>query len=363
MSEILLLAAPFILSMVITVILTPCWITVCRKWHLFDKPDNRKHHIITTPSMGGLAIFAGIFISFLMFAGQYEFFKLKFILGAAVLLFFTGFFDDLLNINPQKKLVIQIIAGIIIISGGTRITSLYGILGIYEIPLVLQYLVTLLVIVFFTNAFNFIDGIDSLAAMLGVICSAIFGYMFFKYGQADFALLCFCLTGALFGFLFYNFHPAKIFMGDTGSLVIGFLLISFAINLLGINYDGKEHAQWISPSFIIAVLFIPIYDILRVSVIRILNGTSPLSPDRNHIHHMILKQGFGHTGATLILAAFNIFFICIEFILNALNVNGFILLSICLAMLMINSIVMLQIAGIRNKLLGEPKKKLEITKM
>lgn len=359
MSEIIILCAPFVLAITITVVLIPAWIKVCRQWKLFDKPDVRKHHAGTTPTMGGLAIFAGVFISFFIFSGDYEFDKLKFILGASILLFFTGFFDDLMNIPPYKKLVMQIIASLIIIAGGTRLTNMYGILGIYEIPVWLQVPVTLFIVLLFVNAFNFIDGIDGLAATLGIIISAIFGFLFFKHGQVDFALLCFCLTGALTGFLFFNFHPAKIFMGDTGSLVIGLLLISFAINLLGMNHLSEGEVVVISPSFIFAVLFIPIYDITRVSVIRMLNGDSPFKPDRNHIHHMILRQGFGHRGASFILAAFNLLMILLQYFLSSINVNGFIILSICAAVLTVNAFVMIQIAGLRNKYFSSPKKSFE----
>jgi UDP-GlcNAc:undecaprenyl-phosphate/decaprenyl-phosphate GlcNAc-1-phosphate transferase len=356
MGEIVKLAAPFILAIVITAVITPLWIAVCKKYHLFDKPDERKLHLCSTPSMGGFSIVAAIFITFFIFSAGYDFFRLKFILGASLLLFVTGIFDDLLNMRPHKKFIMQIIAGIIAIAGGTRLTNLYGLMGIYDIPLWFQYPMTVLVIVLFTNAFNFIDGIDGLAGSIGIISTVIFGYLFFKYGELDFGLLCICLTGALIGFLFYNFHPAKVFMGDTGSLVIGFLLISFAINLLNLNFVSPGDVLAISPSFVFAVLFIPVYDIARVSLIRILNRESIFKADRNHIHHMLLRHGFGHGWASLMLAVFNVFIIVLEYVLSSLNVNSFLLLSICIAMLLINSIVMIRIAGMRKKIFGEEKK-------
>jgi len=360
MFELIKLSLPFVIATTITAVVTPAWIAVCKKYHLFDNPDDRKHHIVSTPSMGGLSIVAGIFISFFIFSDGDAFLKLKFIFGASLLLFFTGIFDDLLNMRPQKKFIMQVIAAILVVAGGTRLTNLYGLMGIYEIPIWFQYPITLLVIVLFTNAFNFIDGIDGLAGSIGLMSTAIFGYLFFKYGQIDFALLCFCLTGSLIGFLFYNFHPAKVFMGDTGSLVIGFLLISFAINLLKLNYVSRGDLLAISPSFVFAVLFIPVYDLARVSIIRLLNRESIFKADRNHIHHMILRNGFGHGWTSLILTAFNIFIIILEYILSTLNVNSFILLSICVAMLMINSIVMIRISGVRKKLFGEGDKKLGV---
>jgi UDP-N-acetylmuramyl pentapeptide phosphotransferase/UDP-N-acetylglucosamine-1-phosphate transferase len=352
--------SPLLLAVFITAIVTPLWIKVCKKYHLFDKPDDRKHHFISTPSMGGLSIIAGLFISFFIFSAGDDYYKLKFIFCSSFLLFFTGIFDDLLNMRPRKKFIMQLIASIIVITGGTRLTNLYGLIGINEIPVWWQYPITLLVIILFTNAFNFIDGIDGLAGTIGLISTAIFGFLFFKYGQTDFALLCVCLSGAIIGFLFYNFHPAKVFMGDTGSLVIGFLIITFAINLLNLNFVEPGDVLAISPSFIFAVLFIPVYDISRVSIIRMLNRESIFKADRNHIHHMILRHGFGHATTAIMLAAFNIFIIVLEYILNSFNVNSFILLCICVAMLMINSIVMIRIAGMRKKIFGDSGKKLGV---
>jgi UDP-GlcNAc:undecaprenyl-phosphate GlcNAc-1-phosphate transferase len=360
MLELIQIVAPFIIAVTITTVITPVWIMVCKKYHLFEKKDERKHHTGSTPSMGGLSIVAGIFISFFIFSSGEDFLKLKFIFVAAILLFLTGIFDDLLTMRPGKKFIVQFIAACLVVIGGIRLNNFYGLLGIHEIPVWFQFPITLLVIVLFTNAFNFIDGVDGLAGTIGLISAVVFGYLFFKYGQTDFALLCFCLSGALIGFLFYNFYPAKIFMGDTGSLVIGFLLITFAINLLNLNLVSPGDVIAISPSFIFAVLFIPVYDIARVSIIRILNRESIFKADRNHIHHMILRHGFGHRWTSLMLAAFNIFIIIIEYVLSSLNVNGFILLSICLSMLMINSIVMIRISGVRKKLFGEEEKKLGV---
>ncbi|MFI5219099.1 MAG: glycosyltransferase family 4 protein [Bacteroidia bacterium] len=355
-SDNIALFAPFIIAVVTTSVLIPLWITVCTKWKLLDKPDERKHHTSGTPSMGGLAIFAGIFISFFIFSADYEFGKLKFILGASFLLFFTGFFDDLLGITPQKKFIMQVIASIIVMTGGIRITNLYGVCGFHEIPLLIQYPITLLAIIMFINAYNFIDGIDGLAATLGIISSAIFGFLFFKYGQYNFALLCFCLTGALLGFLFFNFHPAKIFMGDTGSLVIGLIIVTCAIDLLSVNnISGSEHAA-APPALIFSVLFIPVYDFIRVITIRILNGESTHKPDRNHIHHMILQQGFGHFGAVIILISLNMAIIAMYYVFSNMNINGFILVSICTSVISVNTFVMQRLAALRNKFFGEIKK-------
>ena len=161
--------APFGLSLLIAIVLIPVWISICRKWHLFDEPDARKHHRHLTPSMGGIAIFAGLFISYLSFAIIEDPESMRYLFGASLILFFTGFFDDLMDVPARNKLMLQIGSAAVVFAGGFRIESLGGFLGIYEIPFVIQLPLTLFFIVAFTNAFNFIDGIDGLAASLGLV--------------------------------------------------------------------------------------------------------------------------------------------------------------------------------------------------
>lgn len=359
MREITLLFIPFVTALSITYLLIPLWISVCNKWKLFDFPDSRKMHAPSIPTMGGLAIFAGIFMSFFLFADSFHFDSIRYLLCASLLLFFTGFFDDMLDLPALKKLLIQVIAAIIVVTGGNKITNFYGLIGIDEIPTWLQYPISILFIVGITNAYNLIDGIDGLAGSIGLIGSFAFGLMFLAFGMDTYAILSFCIAGAMIGFLIFNFHPAKIFMGDTGSLLIGFILSNMAIFLLKINEFSHTESLLISPSQLVAVLFIPIYDMIRVFMIRLLNGDSPIKADRNHLHHMILKQGLTHKGATLLLCLFNLIILAIQHVLNFLDVNLFIILSTCLAILTMNTFMIRRIIYIRRKWLGVETKKLE----
>ncbi len=336
MNDILQYLIPFACALIVTCALLPMWISVCKKWKLFDFPDTRKLHSPCIPTMGGLAIFGGVFMSFLLFANMDHNGHLRYLICATILLFFTGFFDDLLDIHATRKLIIQVVAALIVVVGGNRITSFYGIGGLNEIPVWAQYPVTMFFIIAVTNAYNFVDGIDGLASSLGIIGSAAFGVIFMLNGQSDFAILSFCLAGSLVGFLFFNFHPAKIFMGDTGSLLIGFVVSTLAVNILSIP-EAAFAGLAIRPAFIAAVLFIPVYDILRVFVIRLLNGDSPLKADRNHLHHMIIKQGFTHKGAAIILSVFNMLVIGLQLIFSDIDINQFIILSICSALLTLNT--------------------------
>lgn len=341
---------PFGLALVITLSLIPVWITICGKWRLFDEPDSRKHHTTMTPSMGGIAIFAGLFISFLVFARISEPDKIRYLFGAALILFFTGFFDDLMDVPPLKKLLIQCISTIVIYFGGYKILNLDGILWLHEIPELFQLPLTLLVVVMFTNAFNFIDGVDGLAGSLGVVATSCMGALFFHYGKADYALLSFCITGSLLGFLFFNFSPARIFMGDTGSLVVGFLIAVLCIELLNTGVSQPDIA--VNPAFVIALLFIPLFDISRVFLIRIVNGSSPFHADRNHLHHLILKYGFGHRSTALMMSAFSLFFISLQIVFPKIPVNLFIACSLLIMLLIINPRVMGFLAQMHHSFFG-----------
>ena len=348
---------PVTFSFIITLMIIPSWIKVCRKWTLFEKPDDRKRHKESIPTMGGLAIYAGIMIAFLLLSTELSHQTIQYLITGSLILFFTGFFDDLLDLHALKKLGFQIIAAVIVAYGGVRFTNLYGFAGIYDIPLWLQYSVTVLFIVSITNAYNLVDGIDGLAGSLGIMASLIFGGLFYMFGYNDYAVLSFCISGALAGFLKYNFHPARIFMGDTGSLILGFLLATLAINLLSLAEIPNAKITIVSPALIAAVLFVPVYDVVRVSVIRILTGNSPLQADRNHVHHMIGARGFGQRVTTLIIVFINLLFVALAVFFSTMNINLFLLLSICTGMITINTLVMSKLAFWYGKMGGRVNRK------
>lgn len=355
--DLVYLVTPFAFAMIVTIALIPVWISVCRKWRLFDEPDSRKHHLTLTPSMGGIAIFCGIFCSFLVFGQATEHMKLQYLLGSVLILFFTGFFDDLINVNHYKKLVMQSASAIVAFYGGFRLQHLGGLFGIDEIPLLLQLPLTLWLVVLFTNAYNFVDGVDGLAGGIGVIMTSAFGALFYHYGIYDFAILSFCITGALLGFLYFNFSPAQIFMGDTGSLVIGFTTAIMGIELL---QAGSVHTtEVIPPSYIAAVLFIPLYDFARVIILRSLNGTSPFKADRNHIHHMILNHRFGHRSVVFLMAGFHLLILSVHQLTLNVQEELFILICVLLAMLFFNNKTMAALSVFRDRIFGYSEKRAE----
>ncbi|MEO8770753.1 MAG: MraY family glycosyltransferase [Ferruginibacter sp.] len=320
-----------VLSFIITFFAIPVIIQVAKDKKLFDEPDERKVHKAVIPTLGGLGIFAGFIIATLMGvpSGTPE---LQYFAAAAIVVFFLGIKDDILILSASKKFIGQLIAaGILIKFGGVSLNNMHGLLGVYEIPHMASIALSLFTIIVITNSFNLIDGVDGLAGSLGILTTIVFGTYFFYIGQITYAVMAFALAGSLISFLIYNFSPAKIFMGDTGSLLLGLvnsiLVIKF-INLAG-NPNGSFPIE-AAPAVGFSILMIPLFDTLRVFGLRIFDRRSPFSPDRTHIHHFLLDLGFSHKKITLTCVFVNIVFIAMAFSLRSLGtttVMGILLLT------------------------------------
>ena len=319
----------FITAFVITYVAIPKVIFFAEKLRLFDEAGIRASHKGSVPIFGGIAIFSGIIFSLLFWA---DIENIQFILVSILIVFFVGVIDDLLVLSPFKKMVGQIISVLILVFlQEIQIDNMHGVLGIYELPDWVSVLFTIFVVIVITNGFNLIDGVDGLAGGIGIIASFAFGiialFMSDIPGQGDMAIIAFTLMGALLGFLKYNFHPAKIFMGDTGSLVVGIILSVLAINSIryGLVTDTIKLPNK-GPLLAIVILAIPLFDSLRVFVARIIKGRHPLSPGRGHIHHALLNLGFGHKYTSLALYFFSLVLILFSYFLLELNINMSILI-------------------------------------
>ena len=312
-------------SFLITYVAIPKVIFFAQQFRLTDVAGERAAHEGSTPIFGGIAIFSGIIFSLLFWA---DLENIQFLLASFLIVFFVGVIDDLLTLSPIKKLIGQIIAILIIIFlGKLEIDSMHGVLGdTDQLPKWISTLFTVFVFIVITNGFNLIDGVDGLAGGIGVITSFVFGIIALLMsdipGQVDMAVIAFTLMGALLAFLKYNFHPAKIFMGDTGSLVVGMILSILAINLIKhglvtetIKFPNK------GPLLAIVILAIPLFDSLRVFIARIIRGRHPLYPGRGHIHHALLDLGLGHKRTALILYFVSVLLIFGSYFLLELNVN------------------------------------------
>ncbi len=292
----------FVWAFVVAVFAIPSIIYVAHLKNLLDEPNFRAVHTNLTPRLGGMAIFAGFMSAVTIFGDVTP--QIQRLLASTLILFFIGLKDDISPVSAFKKFFVQILAtGIVMFLGDIKINDFQGFLGINQIDDRFAYAFTFLVIVGLINAFNLIDGLDGLAGSLVLINSASFGYFFYRFGGAEyapFALLAFCLMGGILGFLRYNFHKAIIFMGDTGSLVSGMLVSAMAIQF--VQMKAVESA----PSIAVAILIIPVFDTARVFAIRIFNGKSPFSPDKNHVHHILIKSGLNQMQTVILLSFLNI---------------------------------------------------------
>lgn len=299
----------FITSFLITFFAIPSIIKIAEIKHLFDEPDERKLHKTRVPTLGGLAIFAGMIFSLTFWSTQKEIIELQYIISAIIILFFIGIKDDLFNLVYYKKLVGQLISAFILVHwADIRITSFFGIFGVHELNLISSYAFSIFTMVVITNSFNLIDGIDCLAGSVGVLATTTFGIWFYLSGQTQYVVLATSLIGSLIGFIYYNRTPSKIFMGDTGSLILGIVTSILAIKFIELNRvipaDGVNKIRGV-PVVTIGILIIPLFDTLRAFSMRMLQGKSPFSPDRNHLHHLLIDLGLSHVKATLSLLLFN----------------------------------------------------------
>jgi UDP-GlcNAc:undecaprenyl-phosphate GlcNAc-1-phosphate transferase len=328
----------FLTSFLITYFAIPSIIKVAVEKNLVDEPGERRSHDKSIPTLGGIGIFAGLIFSttfWLPFAEG----ELQYILCAFIVIFLIGAKDDIIPLPASKKFAGQFFAAFLLVYyAKIQLTSLYGILGVYEIPDMVGIPLTILTIVLIINAFNLIDGINGLSATIGCIICGTFGYWFFWMGRADLAILAAALAGGLVAFLRYNI-VAEIFMGDTGSLLVGLTASILAIafiqeNVMQINERTVESA----PAVAIGVLIIPLFDTIRVFTLRIIKGKSPFSPDRTHIHHLLLDLGLPHMKATVLLGTVNLIFIGISFELQSIGTLELGVLLLLLASLLTSGV-------------------------
>ena len=312
--------ASFLFSLLVCYKMIPPVILLAKEKKLYDEPNNRSSHTKVVPSLGGVAIFIGFALAILIFSNGYLIHELKYIIAGTLIVFGLGIKDDILAISPKKKLIGQIFAAlIVIILGDIRISNFHGILGIHELNYVVSILFTIFLIIVITNGFNLIDGIDGLASGISGICTLTLGIWFYITGNYELVIIASSLLGALIAFFRYNVfsNKNKIFMGDTGSLVIGLLISILVIHFNELNiYPDFKYAIKSAPAVSIGILAVPLFDTLRVMFIRIKNKKSPFQPDKNHVHHRMLSLGFKHVQASCIIMTINIFFITVVFALK-----------------------------------------------
>jgi UDP-GlcNAc:undecaprenyl-phosphate GlcNAc-1-phosphate transferase len=299
----------------------PTLIKVAREKGLMDLPeDPRKIHTRAVPTIGGVMIFAALLINMFFWlaigpAPATEVFQSGSAMAACtVMIFFMGLKDDIIGLSASKKLLVHLVVGLMLITiGGYKIQTFGGLFGIEELPETLSLFFSLFVYIVVVNALNLIDGVDGLAGGYSVIAMSAFAFWFLNTGQTSDAILALTLAGAMLGFLVFNFAPARIFLGDSGSLLIG--LVAYALSTHVINTPQ----EWVpdawtgisKPVIAMSILAYPLVDTLRAFCMRAARGISPFSPDRNHLHHRLMMRTRNHTKTSLFVYIFSLSILCI----------------------------------------------------
>lgn len=308
----------FAFSFFIAVLIIPSIIQIAKARRLYDDPEQTlKIHTGAIPRLGGVAIFLSFTLTLLLWGFSNPLLQINYLLAACTLLFVLGLNDDLTGLGHCAKFSMELIAALLLsIGGNIRLYSLHGLFNIYELSYCSSIALSVLVLVFLINAFNLIDGIDGLAAATGIMAHLAFAALFIYMQQGQLAAVSLSLAGALVGFLKFNLTPARIFMGDTGSLLTGLISAVMALKFIELSTNGGLKEPLSPPLTLmisLAIFILPVTDTLSVFITRLANGKSPFKGDLNHIHHKILRHGFTHLQSTAILILLNAVAILIAF--------------------------------------------------
>lgn len=299
-----LLFLAFAVSLVFTAAAMPWLLRFCQKRGLFDMPNERKVHHNKIPRLGGVLFTPAILLAFsaciiaVLVEGNSEItphLSTFLLFGAFFMIFIIGLIDDLLGLDAKVKFVIQFVASLFMPLCNLYINNLYGFCGIYEVPVWVGYPLTILISLVIINAFNLIDGIDGLSAGLGIVCVGTFTLIFTHIGMYVFSIYTMALLGTLIAYLYYNLfgrveRGTKTFMGDTGSLILGYSIAYLCIKYAMFNPDAFPVQRCpILLSF--TLVAVPVFDLIRVAVTRLAKGKGMFTPDKTHIHHLFLAQG------------------------------------------------------------------------
>jgi UDP-GlcNAc:undecaprenyl-phosphate GlcNAc-1-phosphate transferase len=310
------------ISFLISFLLFPVIIKIFKQLKWFDVPGTHKIHSDFVPSMGGVSILAGSFLAFLMSLPLQQWINMKYFFVSVTLMFLIGLRDDVLALSPRQKLVSQFLpVFVLVFLENAMLQSFYGFVSDgSQFPVVLSYAISVFTVIIITNAYNLIDGIDGLAGTIGFLAMFFFGVWFYMAELPYLSLIALCFAGALLAFLCFNWQPSSIFMGDTGALTVGLVLSFFAIRFINYNHllpEGHVARFQASISTALCVLIIPMFDTLRVIILRLRSMQSPFHADRNHLHHRLLAIGLSHRGAVTWIGGINIFFVVLALFLRS----------------------------------------------
>lgn len=326
----------FLLSFVVSLYVTNVIIKYSLRVGIGDEPLlKRKIHTKRTPNLGGIAVFIATMVAYFAFSDYNNSIRPDKIFSISILLFFVGIKDDFEPLTPKIRLLFEFLCAFFIIYiTDVRLLTLWGIFGISTLPVWASYILSSLFIVTCINAYNLIDGIDGLLGSISLLGAICFGILFNMTGEWLWTLLCVALCGSLIGFLIYNWHPAKIFMGNGGALFLGTIFACFALKFMqNSNVLTSENIHIAAPHTIaLSIISLPLIDLICVFIYRIISGYPPFVADNRHIHHRFLAMGLNHTYATLILLLSNILVVLFAYWVQDTGALISLVLTICFAL-------------------------------
>lgn len=337
-----------VLSFVFSFVFLPQIMKISKRKQLYDIPNSRKSHNEKVPRLGGIAFFPSIVLSMSLVVG-YRYLigfplneqltgnillEFLFLSAGCLFLFMVGVEDDLIGVRYRKKFLTQFLVASLLPISGFYLTNLSGLFGLYELPVYVGIPLTILLIVFITNAVNLIDGIDGLAAGGSTFSFVVIGWMFFQKGLWLYSMLAFSAAGCLIPFLYFNIwgrasKGTKMFMGDAGSLSLGFLLSFLIIKFpLYISETEPDIKNLVIP---FTLLFIPMFDACRVMIVRAIQHKPIFLADRNHLHHKCLAAGMTHLQATELVLVFTIGLLIVNnWLVDVCNINVLLVVDLLL---------------------------------
>jgi UDP-N-acetylmuramyl pentapeptide phosphotransferase/UDP-N-acetylglucosamine-1-phosphate transferase len=337
----------------------PILIATLRKMNIGDLPGGRKIHKKFIPSMGGIGFVLAAFAAIAIWSWQFPLPDIRYLMAAISLMFLVGLRDDMVELKATHKLVGELAAVLmVVVFSDIRIKDLHGFLGVGELNLFLSYGFSAFVLLVLTNSFNLIDGLDGLAGTSGSLILAVLGFWFYMQGLESYALIAFTFLGGVLAFLFFNWYPAKIFMGDTGSLTLGFVLGALIIAFMETNAALPDDAAWkFEPVFSagIVLMIFPLYDMARVFARRIRRGKGPMTPDKSHVHHFMMRMGLNHSQVTLILLAVQVSFIALVISLQSFSDQLVLPLISFIALLLGSRLDQVTVRYVKKKVAKEPR--------
>lgn len=316
----------FFTSLIAVIWIHPIIVKIAHKKNIVDNPNARKLQSTPVPVLGGVAVFFGIIIGLVFTSGEISSAPLMPIIAAMVIMLYTGTMDDIIDLTARTRFLFEIgVITLLIFTQGMLIDNFHGLWDVYAISKAAAIPLTIFATVGIINSINLIDGVNGLSSGYCILASVVFGTFFYITNNAPMVILAAVSVGSLLPFFFHNVFgkTSKMFIGDGGALVMGLIMSIFVINALNTDHAILDAigTEFNPIPFSLAVMVIPVADTLRVMSSRMIRGTSPFHPDKTHLHHLFIGNGFSHAGTTTMILLLNVIVIAVQFIASRMGAS------------------------------------------